>query len=213
MRYEPKVGGNRFLTAVFTNLAANCTDGSLHYQCTDWAHVQQMLTAGCAIYTALKNICVWAKDRAGMGSFYRSQHELVLVFKSGNSPHRNNIELGRFGRNRSNLWSYPAIAGMRHGEEGDLLALHPTVKPVRMVADAIMDCTARGDLVLDPFLGSGTSLIAAERTGRGCCGLEIDALYIDTAIRRWQAWTGEQAVHADTGRPFDDLAGEADHDE
>jgi DNA modification methylase len=202
-----------FLTAVFGNLAAHSTDGSLHYQFTDWRHHRHTQAAGSVAYAEQINLCVWAKDRPGMGSFYRSQHELVLVFKSSRGPHRNNIELGRFGRNRSNLWCYPAIAGMRHGEEGDLLALHPTVKPVRLVADAIMDCTARGDIVLDPFLGSGTTLIAAERTGRRCFGMEIDPLYVDTAIRRWQAWTGEQAVHAASGRTFDDLAAEADHGE
>jgi DNA modification methylase len=202
-----------FLTAVCHNMAAHATDGALHYLCMDWRHLGGMLAAGQAAYSELKNLCVWAKDRPGMGSFYRSQHELVLVFKSGRGSHRNNIELGRFGRNRSNLWCYPAIAGQRHGEEGDLLALHPTVKPVRLVADAIMDCTARGDIVLDPFLGSGTTLVAAERTGRRCFGMEFDPLYVDTALRRWQAWTGEPAVHAVSGCHFDDLAGEADHGE
>lgn len=200
-----------FLTTICRNLVTNSTDGSLHYLCMDWRHLGEMLAAGRATYNELKNLCVWAKDRAGMGSFYRSQHELVFVFKSGRAPHRNNIELGRFGRDRSNLWRYPAIAGMRHGEEGDLLAVHPTIKPVRLVADAILDCTARGDIVLDPFLGSGTSLIAAERVGRRCHGIEIDPRYVDAAVLRWQAWTGQPAVHVASGRCFDDLAWEAGH--
>jgi DNA modification methylase len=142
-----------------------------------------------------------------MGSLYRSQHELVLVFKSGRGRHRNNVELGRHGRFRSNVWQYPAINDFgRAGDEGNLLVLHPTVKPVAMVADAIMDCTARGDVVLDAFLGSGTTVIAAERTGRRCYGLEIDPLYVDTVVRRWQIFTRDRARHAETGCTFDDLA-------
>jgi DNA modification methylase len=146
-----------------------------------------------------------------MGSLYRSQHELILVFKSGNRPHCNNVQLGQFGRNRSNVWHYPATSHFgRRGEEGDLLAGHPTPKPVALVADALLDCSARGGLVLDPFLGSGSTLIAAERVGRICRGIEIDPLYVDLAIRRWQRFTGEHAVHAATGKRFDDLAGERD---
>jgi DNA modification methylase len=146
-----------------------------------------------------------------MGSLYRSQHEFVFVFKRGRIGHRNNIQLGRFGRNRSNVWRYPgANSFARRSEEGNLLALHPTVKPVAMVADAILDCSARGDIVLDAFLGSGTTVIAAERTGRRCCGLELDPAYVDTIIRRWQAQTGGSARHAASGRSFDDLAREAE---
>ena len=126
-----------------------------------------------------------------MGSLYRSQHEFVFVFKHGRDGHRNNIQLGQFGRNRSNVWRYPGANTFACcGEEGNLLALHPTVKPVAMVADAILDCSARGDIVLDAFLGSGTTVIAAERTGRRCFGLELDAGYVDTIVRRWQALTG-----------------------
>ena len=131
------------------------------------------------------------------------------MFKAGRAPHRNNVELGRHGRHRSNLWSYPGVNSFgRRSEEGDLLAMHPTVKPVKMVADAMLDCTARGELVLDPFLGSGTTLIAAERVGRRCRALELDPLYVDTAARRWQALTGEAARHARTGRTFDEPAAE-----
>src|SRR6516164_15778 len=159
----------------------------------------------------LKNLCVWIKDNGGMGSLYRSRHELIFVFKHGRNGHRNNVQLGRFGRNRSNVWHYPgANSFARHGEEGNLLALHPTVKPVALVADAILDGSARGDIVLDAFLGSGTTVIAAERTGRRCHGLELDPGYVDTAIRRWQAFTGDKARHAGTGRYFDDLAREAE---
>jgi DNA modification methylase len=146
-----------------------------------------------------------------MGSLYRSQHELILVFKQGRGSHRNNVQLGQFGRNRTNVWHYPGVNSFgRCGEEGNLSALHPTVKPVAMVGDAILDCTARGDIVLDTFLGSGTTLIAAERTGRRGYAVELDPPYIDTAIRRWQTLTGESARHALSGRCFDDLAGEAE---
>jgi DNA modification methylase len=134
---------------------------------------------------------------------YRSQHELVFVFKHGRAGHRKNIQLGQFGRNRSNVWQYPRVNSFaRCGEEGNLWALHPTVKPVAMVADAILDCSARGDIVLEGFLGSGTTAIAAERTGRRCYGLELDPAYVDTIVRRWQAPTGGSAHHAASGRSF-----------
>jgi DNA modification methylase len=142
-----------------------------------------------------------------MGSFYRSQHELVFVFKHGTASHRNNVQLGQFGRNRSNVWHYPGANSFgRGGDEGKLLTVHPTVKPVAMVADAILDCSARGDIVLDAFLGSGTTVIAAERTGRRCFALELDGGYVDVAVRRWQKLTGGVALHAISGRSFDDLA-------
>jgi len=200
-----------FLGEAFRNLAAFSIDGSLHYVCMDWRHVEELLAAGRAAYDELKNLCVWAKDNAGMGSLYRSQHELVFVFKHGRNGHRNNVQLGQFGRNRSNLWHYPgANSFARCGEEGNLVALHPTVKPVAMVADAILDCSARGDIVLDAFLGSGTTVIAAERAGRRCYGMELDPAYVDTIIRRWQALTGGSARHAARGRTFDDLTREAE---
>jgi DNA modification methylase len=146
-----------------------------------------------------------------MGSLYRSQHELVLVFKHGRNGHCNNVQLGQFGRNRTNVWRYAgANSFARCGEEGNLLTLHPTVKPVAMVADAILDCSARGDIVLDGFLGSGTTVIAAERTGRRCYALELDPGHVDTAVRRWQVLTGGSARPAANGRNFDDLAREAE---
>jgi len=200
-----------FLDHACRNLTAFSAAGSLHYLCMDWRHLTQLLAAVQEVYGELKNVCVWVKDNAGMGSLYRSQHELVLVFKQHGGPHRNNVQLGRYGRNRSNVWRYPgANSFARCGGEGNLLALHPTVKPVAMVADAILDCSARGEIVLDAFLGSGTTVIAAERTGRRCCALELDPGYVDTAIRRWQTLTGDKARHAATGCYFDDLVREAE---
>jgi DNA modification methylase len=200
-----------FLSEAFRNLAAFSVAGSIHFVCMDWRHIEELLAAGRTAYGELKNLCVWVKDNAGMGSLYRSQHELVFVFKHGHNGHRNNVQLGRFGRNRSNIWRYAGTNSFaRCGEEGNLLALHPTVKPVAMVADAILDCSARGDIVLDAFLGSGTTLIAAERTGRRCCGLELDPAYVDTIVRRWQVLTGGSARHAASGRNFDDLAREVE---
>jgi DNA modification methylase len=196
-----------FLGQAFRNLAAFSIDGSIHFVCMDWRHAEELLAAARDVYGELKNVCVWVKHSPGMGSLYRSQHELVFVFKHGRNGHRNNVQLGQFGRNRSNVWHYPgANSFARCGEGGNLLALHPTVKPVAMVADATLDCSARGDIVLDAFLGSGTTVIAAERTGRRCYGLELDPAYVDTIVRRWQALTGDSAIHVGKGRRFDDLA-------
>jgi hypothetical protein len=199
----------RFLTQVCELLARHSTPASVHFLCMDWRHTGELLVAGQHAYAELKNICVWVKHNAGMGSLYRGQHELVFVFKNRGGRHRNNVQLGQFGRHRSNVWQYPGINSFgRGGEEGNLLALHPTVKPVALVADCLLDCSGRGDIVLDSFLGSGTTVIAAERTGRCCYGVEIDPVYLDTTIRRWQAHTGEAARHAMSGRRFDDLAAE-----
>ena len=195
-----------FLNTVCSFLALNSREGSLHYIFMDWRHVAELLAATRDLYGEPKNLCVWVKDRAGMGSFYRSQHELVFVFKHGDERHRNNVQLGQFGRNRANVWSYPSAASFsRNGDEGSLLALHPTVKPVAMIADTIMDCTARNEVVLDPFLGSGTTVIAAERTGRHCFGIEIDPLYVDVIVRRWQNFTRGDATHAATGLTFNQM--------
>jgi 16S rRNA G966 N2-methylase RsmD len=190
-----------FLTGAMKNMAGFSVDGSIHFACVDWRHVSEMLAAGTATYTELKNICVWKKTNAGMGSFYRSQHELICVFKNGRSPHINNIELGKHGRNRSNVWEYVGLNSFgRHRDA--LLALHPTVKPVALVADAIKDASARGDLILDPFAGSGTTVVAAEKTHRRAAVIEIDPLYTDAIVRRWQAYTGRDAVCAGTGVTF-----------
>lgn len=196
-----------FLTTACTLMATHSERGALHYLCMDWRHLGELLATGDVVYDSLRNICVWAKDQAGMGSLYRSAHELVLVFRTRGGNHRNNVELGKHGRHRTNVWHYPGIAGFRRSsEDGDLLALHPTVKPVRLVADAVLDCTMRGDLVLDPFLGSGTTLIAAERMGRRCAGIELDSRYVDTAIQRWTRLTGDAAVLAATGETFEVVA-------
>jgi DNA modification methylase len=199
-----------FLLSAFVLLTRYSMDGSIHYICMDWRHSGELLAAGRAVYSEHKNTCVWVKSNAGMGSLYRSQHEFVFVFKNGHAPHRNNVQLGRFGRYRANVWNYPGANSLGRGtEEGNLLTLHPTVKPVKLVADAILDCSARGDLILDPFMGSGSTIMAAERVGRCCYGVEIDPLYVDTVIRRWQAQTGDEAIHDATGRRFNDNASEA----
>jgi len=196
----------QFLASAFLHMKNFSQPGSLHYHFIDWRHLAEMLAAGRQAYSELVNLCVWAKTNAGMGSFYRSAHELVFVFRSGGKASRNNVQLGRFGRYRTNVWAYPGANSFARGnEEGNLLELHPTVKPVALIADAIMDSTARGDLVLDAFLGSGTTLIAAEKTGRRCYGIELDARYVDVIVRRWQKFTGKRAVHAQTGRSFHDL--------
>jgi DNA modification methylase len=200
---------SNFLVRCITLLVQYSCPQSVHYLCMDWAHIEILLAAGRQHYTQLLNLCVWVKDNGGMGSFYRSQHELVAVFRNGKKPHRNNVQLGKFGRNRTNVWQYPGVQTLsKQGDEGNLLALHPTVKPIKMVADALLDCTKRGDIVLDAFLGSGTTLMAAERVGRKCYGIEIDPLYVDTAIRRWQKYTGNEAVHAATNKTFAQIAAE-----
>ena len=200
-----------FLTMSFRLLARHSRRGSVHFVCMDWRHMGELLSAGRQIYGKLLNLCVWAKDNAGMGSFYRSQHELIFVFRNGKGRYRNNIQLGQHGRNRTNIWNYPSVNTLsRQGDEGNLLALHPTVKPVALVADALLDCSARGEVILDSFLGSGSTLLAAERVGRVCAGIEIDPLYVDVAVRRWQKHTGDHAVHAVTGRLFDEIAAASD---
>ena len=193
-----------FLTTTFQHLAANSLDGSIHYTCMDWRHMQEMLAAGYNVYTELKNVCVWNKSNGGMGTFYRSKHELVFVWKSGTAPHLNNFELGQHGRNRTNVWDYAGINTFRSGRM-DELQMHPTVKPVALVVDAIKDCSKQGDIVLDPFCGSGTIIVAAERTGRKARALEIDAAYVDVAIRRWEQLTGKCATLS-TGETFEEIS-------
>lgn len=179
-------------------------EGSMHFAFVDWRHIGEMHSAGHSVFGPLENLVVWNKTNAGQGSFYRSQHELIFVYKNGDGPHLNNVELGRHGRNRSNVWTYAGVNTFRKDRLDDL-AVHPTVKPVALIADAIKDCTRRGDLVLDPFLGSGTTLLAAERVGRKAYGLEIDPLYVDVAIRRWQDVTKRDAILSATGQTFDEV--------
>jgi DNA modification methylase len=195
-----------FLRTAFSHLATFSIDGSIHFQCMDWRHCPEITAAGAAAYAELKNICVWAKNNGGMGSLYRSQHEFVFVFKSGTAPHINNVDLGKHGRNRTNIWNYAGVNSFG-GDRADL-NLHPTVKPVAMVADAIRDCSHRKGIVLDAFVGSGTTLIAAEKTGRRGYGIEIDPLYCDVTIRRLRAVCGLEAVLAATGQSFGEVEGE-----
>ncbi|WP_368744573.1 site-specific DNA-methyltransferase [Desertibaculum subflavum] len=194
-----------FLSSVFQLLARHTKPASIHFVCTDWRHLQDMQAAGDSTYSALKNICVWTKTNAGMGSFYRSQHEMVLVFQSGRGRPINNFGLGESGRYRTNVWSYAGANTFRRGRNSDL-ADHPTVKPLSLVADAIRDCSRRNGLVLDPFGGSGTTILAAERTGRIARVIELDASYCDVAIRRWQERTGKTARLAGSDASFADVA-------
>ena len=199
-----------FLMKALARAAEFSADGSVHYWCMDWRHIDALLAAGRATYDELLNLCVWIKNNGGMGSLYRSSHELIPVFRKGSKAHRNNVQLGKFGRNRTNTWSYPgANTFLRSAEDADLMAQHPTPKPVQMVADALLDVTARNDLVLDSFLGSGATLMACERIGRQCRGIELDPLYIDLAIRRWQRLTGDDAILESTGQTFNALEAEA----
>lgn len=200
-----------FLTKACTQLKAYTVNGSIHFVCMDWKHVEELLTAGRAVCSELKNIVVWAKSNAGMGSLYRSQHELICVFKSGSGPHVNNVKLGKNGRNRTNVWEY-ASASTQARKGNNVLKLHPTVKPVSLVMDALLDCSNRGHVVLDCFLGSGTTLLAAERTGRICRAIELDPLYVDTAVRQWQNLTGSAAVRASDGKPFRDVEAEIERE-
>ncbi|MGX1690931.1 site-specific DNA-methyltransferase [Brevundimonas naejangsanensis] len=185
-----------FLKQTLGACASVSRDGAVHFVCMDWRHARHLQHAGDQVYGDLLNLCIWNKSNAGMGSLYRSKHELVFVYRVGEAQHFNAVELGKHGRNRTNVWDYASVnsGGSRAAE----LDWHPTVKPVAMVSDAIKDVTKRGQLVLDAFLGSGTTLIAAERAGRRCRGVEIDPIYIDTIIQRWEAMTGLTATLEDT---------------
>src|ERR1700732_1611903 len=186
----------RFLLTCFRHLCAFSRPGSVHFICIDWRHLRELLGAGTEIYGSLSNFCVWVKSNGGMGSLYRSRHELIFVFRNGKEQHRNNVQLGRFGRNRTNVWNYAGANSFPRKGQGSALDLHPTVKPIALVSDAILDSTKRNDIVLDPFCGSGATILAAERTGRHGYGIEIDPLYVETAIARWERMTGKQARHA-----------------
>jgi DNA modification methylase len=178
-----------FLTETLGAAAQVSRDGAVHFVCMDWRHLDDVSDAATKTYDDLLNICVWNKSNAGMGSLYRSKHELVFVYKVGSAPHFNAVELGKHGRNRTNVWDYASVNSMAGSRREDL-ALHPTVKPVALVADAIQDVTKRGELVFDMFSGSGTTLIAAERTGRKFRGCDIDPAYVDVAVERWAQLTG-----------------------
>ncbi|MGJ8606265.1 MAG: DNA-methyltransferase, partial [Marivita sp.] len=184
-----------------------CRTGAIAFVCMDWRHIAELLEAGQRSFDAYLNLCVWAKTNGGMGSLYRSQHELIAVFRKGTVQHRNNVQLGRFGRNRTNVWSYAGVNTFREGRMDELSA-HPTAKPVSMIRDAILDVTKRGELILDPFLGGGATLIAAEQSGRVANGMEIDAAYVDVAVRRWRKDTGQEPRRASDGRTLSSLEAE-----
>ena len=190
-----------FLRQNFTLLKEYSRAGSLHYICMDWRHLEEISQAG-HIYDELKNVCIWNKSNAGMGSLYRSKHELVFVFKNGTVPHINNVELGSNGRYRTNVWDY---AGINSFKNRKLLKLHPTVKPVELIWDAILDASHRGDIILDSFLGSGSTLLACEKAKRVCYGVELEPLYIDTAIRRWEELTKKEAILLSSGKSYQEL--------
>jgi DNA modification methylase len=178
-----------FLAESLGSAARVSRDGAIHFVCMDWRHMDSVSSVGGTINGELLNLCIWNKSNAGMGSLYRSKHELVFVYRVGAAPHLNMVELGRHGRNRTDVWDYASVNSMKGSRREDL-ALHPTVKPTGLVADAIQDVTRHGDLVLDIFLGSGTTLLAADRIGRRFRGLDIDPGYVDVAIERWSARTG-----------------------
>lgn len=179
-------------------------DGAVWFTCMDWRHIPEIHRAGTRAFDAWLNLCIWAKTNGGMGSLYRSQHELVFVFRKGCDQHRNNVQLGRYGRNRTNVWTYPGVNTFRAGRMEELEA-HPTAKPVAMIRDAILDVTKRGDVVLDPFMGGGATLIAAEQSGRAARGMEIDPGYVDVILRRWRTETGKEPIRACDNRTFASL--------
>ena len=191
-----------FLTTTLGEAAKVCRDGAIAFVCMDWRHLSELLAAGREVFSELKNLCVWNKTNGGMGTFYRSKHEMVCVFKVGDGPHTNTFGLGQTGRYRTNVWDYPGVSSIGT-DRAEALSMHPTVKPTALVADAIRDVTKRGQLVLDPFAGSGTTLIAGEKCGRSTCVIEYDTLYCDTIVRRYQRLTGKTGVLATSGLEFE----------
>jgi len=191
-----------FLRRALRHLVDFSIDGSIHFICMDWRHIRELADAGNDAYAELKNICVWSKSNAGMGSLYRSAHEFIFVYKNGRAKHVNNVELGRFGRNRTNVWEYAGMSSFGKDREASLGG-HPTPKPLALVGDAILDCSKRGGIVLDTFAGSGTTLLAAEKTGRHGYGIELDPHYADLVIKRFEEVYGLGAIHADSDLSFD----------
>ena len=198
-----------FLLTVFRNITMLAADGCLVFCFMNWRGLRSLLPAGYATFNELKNLIVWSKTNGAMGSFYRSQHELITVWKHGKGPHINNFELGS-RRYRTNVWTYPGLNTFKRGRMEEL-SIHPTCKPVALIADALLDCSNRGDAVLDLFAGSGTIFLAAEKTGRRAYAMELDPLYCDVAVKRWQEHTGEAAVLAETGQTFEEVE-ETRHD-
>lgn len=188
-----KVEFTEFLRKAISLQAKYSIDGSIHFQCMDWRHMQEMLDAGLSVYRELKNLCVWDKKSAGMGSMYRSQQELVFVYKNGTAPHINNIELGVHGRYRTNVWRYRGMHAS-NPQAKELLKLHPTIKPTALIMDALLDVSKPGDIVLDTFAGSGSTLLAAERTKRRARVIELEPKYCDVILHRWEKMTNQKAV-------------------
>jgi DNA modification methylase len=197
------VAFNAFLNRFIRCAVSATRDGAIHYIFMDWRHLHELLGAALPLYSEWKNLLVWNKTNAGQGSFYRSKHELIAVFKSGTEPHINNFKLGGQGRYRTNVLDYPSVNSLDPARRGEL-ELHPTTKPIALFADLIRDCSRRNGITLDPFCGSGTTVLAAERTGRAARAIELDPLYVDVTIRRWQKITGIPARHAKTGLVFAD---------
>ena len=189
-----------FLKSTFQNLSDHSSDGSIHFVCMDWRHMSEILNAGEAVYDELKNMIIWVKDNGGMGTFYRSRHELIFAFKKGTAPHTNTFELGQHGRYRTNVWEYKGVNTLRKGRMEEL-SLHPTAKPVQMIADAIKDVSAKNDIVLDLFGGSGSTLIAAHKTGRKAYLCELDPIYCDRIIARWEAYAHDEATLVRPAQP------------
>jgi DNA modification methylase len=195
----------KFLRDALGSAATASRDGAAHFVCMDWRHIGELIEAGGSVYGSMLNLAVWVKTNAGQGSFYRSQHELIGVFRVGLGPHLNNVELGRHGRSRSNVWHYAGVNTFRAGRLDDLRS-HPTVKPVALVADAIKDVTRRREIFLDTFCGSGTTILAAERVGRQAYALEIEPRFVDVAIKRWQEFTRRDVIHFETGLTFNEVS-------
>lgn len=194
----------QFLEASLGAMASVMRDGAIAFVCMDWRHMGELLAAGKSAFTELKNLIVWNKTNGGMGAFYRSKHELIFVFKQGTAPHTNSFGLGETGRYRTNVWDYAGISSIS-ASRGDELAMHPTVKPVAMITDAIKDCSKRGEIILDGFGGSGSTLMAAEKTGRCARLIEYDPIYCDTIVRRWQAYTGKAVTLSSSSQTFDEV--------
>jgi DNA modification methylase len=192
-----------FLREALAPAAARCREGAIAYVCMDWRHMRELLAAGDAVFHEMKNLCVWNKTNGGMGSFYRSKHELVFVWKVRAGRHVNSFGLGDTGRYRTNVWDYAGVNTFSASRDADL-AMHPTVKPVVLIGDAIRDCSKRGDIILDMFGGSGSTLIAADQAGRKARLVEYDPAYCDTVLRRFQALTGKVPVNINTGQKFED---------
>ncbi len=189
-----------FLSCFMGASLPHLKDGALYYCCMDWRHNYELISASKSVNLKYINLCVWNKSNGGMGSLYRSKHELINVFKNGKASHTNNIKLGKHGRYRTNVWDYPGVNTQNFSDSD--LSMHPTVKPLELVIDAVKDCTNRDEIILDPFMGSGTTIIAAHEAARRAYGIELDPHYIDTAIHRWQSVTGGKAIHAQSNKTF-----------